>query len=298
MQGCVRLGLALILLLPMGCGDPGAPAGPSTPITALGQAFVAEHVGTIQGQVKWQGDLPVVPPFQVHAFHDYSNTKRLHGNYPNPHAPPIDAETRGVGQVVLMLRQVESKVSKPWHHPPVKVQIEPERLRIVQGDSRGAIGFVQRGAEINCLSRDSQYHTLRARGAAYFTLPFVDADPDRPTRRHLDQNGVVELVDGPGFYWRRAYLFVLEHPYAALSDRDGRFVLEDVPAGTYHLVAWMPNWHIARVEHDPETAIINRMIFAPAVEIEQTVTVRSKETSEATILMSTKLFDPKQIAER
>jgi len=205
--------------------------------------------------------------------------------------------------VVVMLRQVKPELSKPWHHPPVQVQIEPEVLRIVQGDSRGAIGFVQRGAEINCLSRDDQYHTLRARGAVYFTLPFVDygapgTQADRPTRRHLDRKGVVELVDGPGFYWRRAYLFVLEHPYAALSDRDGRFVLEDVPAGTYHLVAWMPNWHIARVEHDPETAIINRMIFAPAVEIEQTVTVRSKETSEATILMSTKLFDPKQIAER
>jgi hypothetical protein len=109
----------------------------------------------------------------------------------------------------------------------------------------------------------------------------------------LDQAGVVELVDGPGFYWRRAYLLVLEHPYAALSDGAGRFVLKQVPAGTYQLVAWMPNWHIVRQEHDPETAIINRMIFAPAVEIEQTVTVRPSETCEATVLMSTKRFDAK-----
>jgi hypothetical protein len=296
MQGCVRLVLPFALLLLTGCRQATEPDGLPAPFKALGQAFVAENTGTIQGQVAWQGDLPVVPPFQVHAFHDYSNTQRLRGIYPNPHSPQIDPETLGVGHVVLMLRQVKPELSKPWHHPPVQVRIEPKGLRIVQGESPSAIGFVQRGAEITCQSRDAQYRTLRARGAAFFTLPFVDAD--RATRRRLDQTGVVELVDGPGFYWRRAYLFVLEHPYAALSDRTGRFVLEKVPAGTYQLVAWMPNWRIARQEHDPETAIINRMIFAPAVEIEQTVTVPSSETCEATILMSTKLFDAKQVDER
>jgi hypothetical protein len=296
MQGCVRLGLLLALLLLTGCRQATEPEEPPAPVEALGQALVAENTGTIQGQVSWRGDLPIVPPFQVHAFHDYSNTQRLRGVHSNPHAPHIDPETRGVGEVVLLLRQVKPELSKPWRHPPVQVQIEPDGLGIVQGETRRAIGLVRRGADITCVSRDAQYHTLRARGAAFFTLPFVDAD--RPSRRRLDQTGVVELVDGPGFYWRRAYLFVLEHPHAVISDRTGRFVLDHVPAGTYQLVAWLPNWNVARQEHDPETAIVNRMIFAPAVEVEQTVTVRSSATCEATVNLSTNLFDATKDVER
>jgi plastocyanin len=36
----------------------------------------------------------------------------------------------------------------------------------------------------------------------------------------------------------RAYILVFSHPFFAVSDDDGQYTIESVPAGTYSLVAW------------------------------------------------------------
>jgi plastocyanin len=38
--------------------------------------------------------------------------------------------------------------------------------------------------------------------------------------------------------WMHAYLFVTDDPYHAVTDPGGRFVLEDVPPGTYTIAVW------------------------------------------------------------
>jgi hypothetical protein len=38
--------------------------------------------------------------------------------------------------------------------------------------------------------------------------------------------------------WMSAYVFVMDHPYFAVSDSNGQFTIDNVPAGTYTLVAW------------------------------------------------------------
>ena len=38
--------------------------------------------------------------------------------------------------------------------------------------------------------------------------------------------------------WMTAWLFVADTPYAAVTDREGRFAFLSVPAGTYRLRTW------------------------------------------------------------
>ena len=38
--------------------------------------------------------------------------------------------------------------------------------------------------------------------------------------------------------WMNAYVGVLEHPYFAVTDKDGKFSLKTLPAGTYTIEAW------------------------------------------------------------
>jgi len=38
--------------------------------------------------------------------------------------------------------------------------------------------------------------------------------------------------------WMNAYVGVLDNPYFAVTDKDGKFELKDVPAGTYTIEAW------------------------------------------------------------
>jgi len=58
---------------------------------------------------------------------------------------------------------------------------------------------------------------------------------------------VTHVLSEPGLYaidcnvlhtWMRAWVFVSEHPYVAVTDHDGRFSLRDVPAGRYRLRLW------------------------------------------------------------
>jgi hypothetical protein len=44
--------------------------------------------------------------------------------------------------------------------------------------------------------------------------------------------------------WMSAYVWVVRHPYYAVTDAKGAFELKDVPPGEYELVAWHPGWKV------------------------------------------------------
>jgi hypothetical protein len=53
----------------------------------------------------------------------------------------------------------------------------------------------------------------------------------------LKKTGLIE-VECDTHHWMHGYLYVFDHPYAAVTNEDGEFFLKDVPAGTYTIVAW------------------------------------------------------------
>src|SRR5688572_4595152 len=143
MQGRVRSMLAIGLLAAFGCQDEAGPVVTPAAAVQLAGSFDAADTGTIQGRVSWQGDLPAIPHFRVHPYLDYANAARLRGEYPNPHQPEIDAETGGVGEVVIFLREVQPSQSKPWSHGSAQVEADAQRLTVVQGKQPARIGFVR-----------------------------------------------------------------------------------------------------------------------------------------------------------
>ena len=49
---------------------------------------------------------------------------------------------------------------------------------------------------------------------------------------------LLQLTSGNGHGWMAAYIAVLPHPWAALTDENGRFTLRNVPAGAHKIYAW------------------------------------------------------------
>lgn len=55
----------------------------------------------------------------------------------------------------------------------------------------------------------------------------------------IDKVGPV-IIQCNAHSWMEAYLWATDHPYAAITDEDGKFSLTDIPPGDYTLVVWHP----------------------------------------------------------
>jgi hypothetical protein len=295
MQEWKQVALLLGLLALGGCDEEssavaGAAAAQLQP-RAVAQDFDASTAGSIRGRVVWKGDLPVVVTFHAPTGAGAEAVaQRVWSDWPNPHAPAVDRATNGIANAVVFLRGVNPRQARPWDLPPVVVEQRDYVCHIRQGESDSPVGFVRRGEAIQMVSRQPAFHLLHAHGAAYFSLAFPD--PERPLSRRLPRSGLVELTSAAGYFWMRGYLFVDDQPYFARTDCTGRFRLDAVPPGNYELVCWLPNWHIAKHERDPETALITRIVFQPPVELSQPLALRPTATVEASFTLSADLFAP------
>lgn len=274
--------VAAAVLFACGCqrspGDWASPAAPEAPAT--GARFDPANAGTIRGRIRWEGDVPNPPPFP----------SAKSGPRPNPHAPRVSPVTQGVAGVAVFLASVDPATAKPWDLPTPSVEIGGGLIRIRTGESAAAVGFARRGGDVAMSSVDG-FQMLRARGAAYFTLPFPTAG--QPLTRRFDTAGRVEFSSATVEYWASADLFACDHPYFAATDSDGIFALTDVPAGRRELVVWVRNWHVESVEHDPESGLIFRQKYRPPVEHRVALDVVAGGTAVLNLPLSTKDFDPR-----
>jgi hypothetical protein len=282
--------LGCLLTLTTGCDEAPLPAARSQQPPALAETFDSASCGDIAGHVVWEGDVPVVPPFlaPVTPFGDAANGPKR--EWPNPNAPDIDAKSRRVAGAIVFLRAVDPRRSRPWDLPPVRVGIRDYQYRVRQGEALTTTGFVRRGDSVEFVSHQPVFHSIRARGAAFFTFAF--ADVEQPRERVFDRPGVVELSSASGCFWARAHLFICEHPYYARTDPDGRFRLPQVPPGEYELVCWLPDWHTQDRELDSESWQVTRLYFRPAVETTQPVRVVPGKATNVVVTVAATKFAP------
>lgn len=282
-------GAALLAALAAGCGG-GAPAArPELPAaTEPATRFDRSATGSVEGRLTWAGEVPEVPRFVSPPRPMAEPPRQPNQTWDNPNAPRVDPRSRGVRDVPVLLRGVDPERSRPWPHGPMSVTMRDYRIEVQQGGRTSRFGFVRRGGTVAMASADDAFYSLRARGAAFFTLPFPD--PGRPLVRALPRAGVVELSSGGGQYWMRAYLFVDDCPYRERTDDEGRFVLPEVPEGAYELVCWLPSWHAERAERDPDSALVARLQFRPPVEVVRRVTVWRGRAARADVEVSAATF--------
>ena len=285
MNGRTQLFLGCVLtLLVGGCDEAPSADKPKPDPTPLAEAFDPETTGTIIGRVVWQGELPRVAPYRAPINPCGIAAIGPLVERPNPNAPVIDKDRRGIAGAVVRLRGVDPKRSRPWDLPPVRVEMRDYDYRVCQGESQSRTGFVRRGTAVEFVSRQAVFHSLRARGDAFFTLAFPDAE--QPRERVLERPGIVELSSAAGYFWARGYLFVDEHPYQARTDAEGRFTLSQVPPGEYELVCWLPNWGEKDRELDADSWQVSRLTFHATIEEKRKVSVTPRATTNAGFTLS------------
>jgi len=158
----------------------------------------------------------------------------------------VDPETKGLGNVVVWLDDIEKgkplERGGPYVIDQKECQYHPH-VSVVPVDSDLSFGSsdpILHNVHVFQSSPDNPHDTSRT------VLNSAMKDKDVPNvpmgRREMRRPGFFYVKCDAGHIWMSAYVFVVEHPYYAITDAKGAFELKDVPPGTYTVKFWHENW--------------------------------------------------------
>lgn len=151
------------------------------------------------------------------------------------HVPTLTMQDSSLADVVVWLDNIRTgrplPVAKRFELVSQKCGFTPRVQAIVTG---GALNVRNDDPVIY------RSHAIDSRtGETVIDLPFTDAGQVIPLDRQLAAPVLLE-VKSASHPWMRAWVATFDHPYFAVTGKDGSFTIDDVPQGTYTLKAWHP----------------------------------------------------------
>lgn len=197
------------------------------PVAPSAYEVDADLVGaTLGGQVVLEGRLPKLDPLPVHR-----DSAVCGARIPNE-ALVVDPDGKGISAVVISLEGVQRGKPVP---PNETVIVKNLTCRFVGRASAATVG-----ASLELRNNDPILHNTHVRKDAKFGPTVMNvAQPVgvRAILKPLTEPGLLDVrCDAHPFM--RASIHVFDHPYHTVTDAQGRFELNDVPAGAYTLRAW------------------------------------------------------------
>ena len=208
--------------------------------------------GTIEGVVRWRGRRPRSPRLEVHAQH------RVCGREQEVPAVRI-GRGGGIEGAVLEVVGVEAGPRRP---PDEVAKLDQVGCRYVPHTLA-----LMRGQELTFRNSDEVLHNVHAiweDGEEWFNVGQPRAG--MATTRVPERSGVARVVCDAGHAWMLAWVHVLDHPYFAVTDEEGAFRIEDVPAGEQRIRLWHQGWEVVEERS-------GRPHFGDPVEVVRTVEV-------------------------
>jgi hypothetical protein len=205
------------------------------------QIIEVKNGATVNGTVDFEGSAPADESFEITSDADYCGEKQQVGKY-------ILAGSK-VKNVVVWIEGVDRGKTIP--EKTVEVVIKKCRAT-----PHVNFGFV--GGEYLFRNDDPILHTVQTKlGLAYqktassrpladgtsiynLALPQRGLEIKKPIKKwhhYSSKTGYIQVRSNT-HTWIRGYIFIFNHPYAALTDKNGTFSIGDLPSGTYTLKAW------------------------------------------------------------
>ena len=185
------------------------------------EEIVITNGGTIRGTVKVNGNFPKLSPLQISKF------KEICKDVPNESL--IIGPDQELRYAVVTLEGISKgkAVEKESVH-----EIDNSRCRFVPHVLAASVGQF-----VLLKNTDPILHTAHA----YFTAGQpqfnVGLYPGKVSRKPLVSAGVVKIVCEV-HSWMSAYIVVAEHPYQAITDTYGEYLISEISPGSYRLKVW------------------------------------------------------------
>jgi hypothetical protein len=218
---------------------------------------------TITGVATWKGEVPELPPIEIEG-----DTSACGEEVPSQ-ALRVNLKNNGVPYVLVYLERVEkgkAPADKYWLHM-VDCQFKEHIFPFVRS---------QVMAMVNHDPFFHNPHFFNAKNVSLLNVPMPD--PDQKIEHKFlrtplkNERGVMRLQcdvhNNMNAYWAG-----FDHPYFAVTDADGKFVISGVPAGKYTLVAWHEGYKVIREE-------MGRPIYDRPHIRQQEIEIKPSETIE------------------
>ena len=243
------------------------------------QVITLTEAGSIKGTVKWSGPAPQAPDFPITKDTSVCDPDSVHR---------ADLERLmvgpqgGVANTVVYLKDISR--GKAVNLPESRRFLDQKRCRY-----EPHILLVPIDEELKMMSSDATLHTVHMTGAASLNLPFPFQN--QITSRKLPGLGEAHLRCNGGHVWMNAEMFVVQHPYYAVTGPNGNFELTDVPPGDYELVAWHEGWTVLGQENSIDVLTqqrVGRPIFSEPKTWEKKVSVTKDTATPVNFVLSGK----------
>lgn len=148
----------------------------------------------------------------------------------------VRSQTQAVANVVVYMSSGPGGLSNP----------PPAELELVHGGFVPRIQIARSGAALVLRNGDATLHVVQVMaldatnapvGLLTEAMPYAGYEKSFPLERHSEPR-LLKATTGNGEEGPVAYVAMIPHGWAALTDAQGRFAIRAVPPGNYKLFLW------------------------------------------------------------
>ena len=182
----------------------------------------------ITGVIKLDGPQPKRPPLPL-----TPESRKLYEGKPYPRDEVELVSAKGGIKNVFVYIRKGLPAGKTYPAPKKPALLDQKRSMF-----RPRIQGLFVGQDFAMRNSDPIIHNVRSLSQENrpFNIAQPAGTPDR-LKRFSDKEGPIELRCDY-HRWMRAFIFVMEHPFFAVTDAQGRFTIKSLPPGEYTLATW------------------------------------------------------------
>lgn len=205
----MRTAILFLVLLPLGpvSADP-VPKPPAT--------------GTVKGTVRYAGVIP-----------EAERILTTDGSTIEHHDLVVDAKTKGLRDVAVVL---ENAPARPKLAKAKPVVMDQRDMRFVP-----RVIAVQHGQPVRFENNDLSNHSVQANSGNPANAFNVVAGPGQPVEHVFEAQKPPVQIGCSIHGWMKAWVYVVPHPWFAVTDAKGAFRLDRVLPGKYTLLLAHPD---------------------------------------------------------
>lgn len=192
---------------------------PEEPAAAAPAAASPTEIGSIEGEVLFDGPAPELQPLKRGG-------------------DPVCNRGEAFDEAVLVkngkLSNVVVRLKDAPARPPPQEPVVIDQLHCIY---RPRVQGAMKGQSLQVKNSDGTIHNVHTYEGTKTWFNVAQPPRGKDLVRPIDREGVVRFACDV-HPWMRAYVVLSTHPYFATTGEDGAFAIKDVPAGAYTLEAW------------------------------------------------------------